>query len=231
MTGQVTRGPTGGAGVPIRLAALCLFQLATVGNSATAEPPAVLPREVMASLAGDLFAALDHDRVRARSNPDAAQVLVDRVLEPHFDREYAARLVLGVHWRAASDAQQLRFATAFYRTLLRTYAAEVVEWTPERLKILPLNTDPAALQALVRTEVTQPSHALVHVDYRLHSTATGWRIFDVVVDGVSYARSYHDDVDAEVRRNGLDAAIVGLEARAGAARRSPTAAPSRVDPR
>jgi phospholipid transport system substrate-binding protein len=53
----------------------------------------------------------------------------------------------------------------------------------------------------------------VPVDYRLHRTSDGWKIFDVVVDGVSYVRTYHDDIDEDVRRNGLEAATVRLELR------------------
>ena len=192
---------------------------AVLAAPALEQAPPAPAREVMSALASELFAALDHDRAQAHRNADAAQALVDRVLEPHFDRDYTARLVLGAHWRVANESQQARFASALYRTLLRSYAAEVVDWTPERLRILPLRTDPAALQAVVRTEIRQPGRALAHVDYRLHSTDSGWRIYDVVVDGVSYAHSYHDDVDAEVRRDGLDAAIAGLEQRASGARR------------
>jgi phospholipid transport system substrate-binding protein len=210
-------------------AGVALFAVLTTG--ALAQQPPTPPREVMTSLAGELFAVLDRSHAHEPGGPASAATLVDHVLEPHFDRDYAARLVLGAHWRGASEPQQLRFATALYRTLLRTYAAEVATWTPDRLRILPLTTDPTALQALVRTEVTQPGRALAHVDYRLHSTTSGWRIFDVVVDGVSFARSYHDDIEAEVRRAGLDAAIAGLEERASGARRPLTETRQRPSPR
>ena len=47
--------------------------------------------------------------------------LVDEILLPHFDTDYAARLVLGKHWRTATPEQRKRFIDAFYQSLLRNY--------------------------------------------------------------------------------------------------------------
>ena len=178
------------------------------------------PYELMTLLSTRLLATLDRDRSRIRQRPDLVMPLVDELLSPHFDTEQTARLVLGAHWRSATPAQRERFAAALYRTLLSTYAGAVAEWTSERLRILPLRGDLAASQATVRTEVARLGAAAVIVDYRLRRTAEGWKIFDVVVDGVSYVRSYHDDIDGEVSQNGLDASIARLETRSRSAARA-----------
>jgi phospholipid transport system substrate-binding protein len=178
------------------------------------------PHELMTGLSTRLFSALDRDRSRIRRQPERVLPLVDELLSPCFDAEYTAHLVLGAHWHEATPEQRDRFARALYRTLLWTYAGAVAEWTPDRLRILPPRGDPAALQTVVRTEVARPGAAVVPVDYRLHRTADGWKVFDVVVDGVSYVRTYHDDIDGEIAHKGLDAAIERLERR-----RTGTAAP------
>jgi len=171
------------------------------------------PHELMAGLSAQLFASLDRDRARIRRQPDRVLPLVDELLSAHFDAAYTARLVLGAHWRDATPEERQRFAAALYRTLLWTYAGAVADWTPDRLRILPHPDDAAALQVVVRTEVARPGAPAVPVDYRLHSTTDGWMIFDIVVDGVSYVRTYHDDIDGEIKRTGLDAAIARLEKR------------------
>jgi phospholipid transport system substrate-binding protein len=178
-----------------------------------ASPDPAGPQELMSGLSTRLLAALDRERSVIRRQPDLALPLVDELLSPHFDTQYAARLVLGASWRGATAEQRERFALALYRTLLRTYAGAVSEWTPDRLKILPLRDDAAALQVMVRTEVMRPGSAVVPVDYRLHRTADGWKIFDVIVQSVSYVRNYHDDIDMEIRQKGLDSAIARLEKR------------------
>jgi phospholipid transport system substrate-binding protein len=164
----------------------------------------------MEDLSARLFADLDKQPISIRHNADKVLPLVDRLLNPHFDREYAARLVLGQHWRSATPEQRQKFADALYRRLLRTYAGAVAEWTQDRVKLLPLRSDPAALQVTAHTQVAGSGGAIVPVDFRLRQTAEGWKIFDVIVDGVSYVRNYHDDTDEEVTQKGLDAAIARL---------------------
>ncbi len=165
----------------------------------------------MTGLTTRLFAALDNESITFRRNADKVLPLVDRLLSAHFDTEYAARLVLGQQWRTATPAQRTQFAVALYQRLLRTYVVSVAEWTPDRVKILPLRSDAEALQVTVHTEVKDSGGAIVPVDYRLRQTADGWKIFDVIVEGVSYVRNYHDDTAEEVAQKGLDATIARLE--------------------
>jgi phospholipid transport system substrate-binding protein len=186
-----------------------------VASASAAEPPSATspdagPQAVMEDLSTHLFAALDKNSGAIRRNVDKVLPLVDRLLSPHFDLEYAARLVLGQHWRSATPAQREQFAVALYQRLLRTYVVAVSEWTADRVKILPLRSDAEALQVTVHTEVKSTGGAIVPVDYRLHQTAEGWKIFDVVVEGVSYVRNYHDDTSEDVAQKGLDATIARL---------------------
>ena len=172
--------------------------------------PAPGPQEVMADLSTRLFAGLDKAYAKSRRDADKIRPLIDELLAPHFDREYAARLVLANHWRDATPEQRREFGVVLYQRLLRTYAGAVAEWTPDRFKLLPLRADPEALQVTVRTLVTDSRNAVVPVDFRLRQTAEGWKIFDVTVDGVSYVRIYRDDTDEEITQKGLDASIARL---------------------
>jgi phospholipid transport system substrate-binding protein len=209
---------------PIRAVAITMIPtLAALGFASgfllapatAAESPAAAalpsgPQELMADLSTRLFAALDKDSAAVHHNADKVMPLVDGLLAPHFDMEYAARMVLGQHWRSATPEQRQNFALALYQRLLRTYAGAISEWTADRVKLLPLRSDAAALQVTVRTQVTNSRGAIVPVDYRLRQTPEGWKIFDVIVEGASYMRNYHDDTDEEVARNGLDATIAQL---------------------
>jgi phospholipid transport system substrate-binding protein len=181
---------------------------ATDPPAAAAPPPG--PQEVMSDLSMRLFAGLDKTSIKTRRNADKIRPLIDGLLSPHFDLEYAARLVLGIHWRGATPEQRQQFGVVLYQRLLRTYAGAVAEWTPDRFKLLPLRADPQALQVTVHTLVTDSHSAVVPVDFRMRQTAEGWKIFDVTVDGVSYVRIYRDDTDEEIAQKGLDASIARL---------------------
>jgi phospholipid transport system substrate-binding protein len=214
---------------PIRVVAITLLQgliWLEVASGLAFAAPDLGPEEIMSNMSAHLFAALGKAPAATRHNADKLRPLVDDLLAPHFDKDYTARLVLGLHWRGATPEQRQQFATALYERLLRTYAGAVADWTPDRFKLLPLRADPAALQVTVHTQVTSTRSEVVPVDFRLHQTDAGWKIYDVTVDGVSYVRIYHDDTDTEVAKKGLDAVIERLnKSDIGTAQRAPTADP------
>ena len=164
----------------------------------------------MSDLSTRLFASLEKEPAKTRRNADKIRPLIDALLAPHFDTEYAARLVLANHWPAATPEQRREFGVVLYQRLLRTYAGAVAEWTPDRFRLLPLRADPQALQVTVHTLVTDSRNAVIPVDFRMRQTAEGWKIFDVAVDGVSYVRIYRDDTNEEITQKGLDASIARL---------------------
>jgi phospholipid transport system substrate-binding protein len=188
------------------------FLVAPIGATepSIAAAPAPGPQEIMSDLSTRLFATLDSESAKTRHNADKIRPLIDGLLAPRFDMEYAARLVLGNHWRGATPEQRQQFGVVLYQRLLRTYAGAVADWTPDRFKLLPLRADPQALQVTVHTLVTDSRNAVIPVDFRMRQAAAGWKIFDVTVDGISYVRIYRDDTDEEITQKGLDASIARL---------------------
>ena len=169
------------------------------------------PQELMETTSRRLFAALDANRAAIVKDPEKAFPLVDTILLPHFDTDYAAQLVLAQSWRTATPEQKKRFVDSLYRALLRTYGGAIADFTADRFKIQPFKGDAAATQATVRTTVTRASGAVIPVDYRLRKTADGWKAFDVVIEGISYIKNYRTDLGAAVSQKGLEAVIARLE--------------------
>jgi phospholipid transport system substrate-binding protein len=189
-----------------------LLPAALAGLARAAESvPGPAPQELIETTAKKLLAALDADRELAKRDPDRVRQLVDQILLPHFDTGYSARLVLGKHWRTATEEQRKRFIAAFYQSLLRNYGSALAEFTADRMQVLPFRGDLASGQAVVRTEVKRSNGQRVPVNYTLHSTPEGWKAWDVTIEGISYVRNFRNDVGAEVDQTGLPALIERLE--------------------
>jgi phospholipid transport system substrate-binding protein len=170
------------------------------------------PDKLIQTAAGAMLKDLDVHRADYRANPDKVHALVDQVLLPHFDTEYAARLVLGRHWTAASEEQRQRFIKAFYKSLLSNYGDALVDFTADKLKVFPYAGDANAPNATVRTQVRKSDGSQVAVNYSLRRTDQGWKAWDVVIEGISYVKSFRDDFGAEIDQKGLDEVIGRLEA-------------------
>jgi phospholipid transport system substrate-binding protein len=182
----------------------------TVENGAYGQAEAG-PSEVVETAARSMLQGLEANRAAYRKDPSKVGELVEKYLLPHFDIPYAARLVLGKHWADATPEQRDRFAKAFYHTLVDNYGSALAEFTSDRLKVFPTKVEPNADRATVRTEVVRDNGDKVPVSYSLRKNPDGWKAWDVVIEGISYVKSFREDFGAAIDQQGLDAVIERIE--------------------
>lgn len=177
----------------------------------TVAPSSLGPQELVENSAKRMLVELDANRPTYAKDPAKLDALVANVLLPNFDTEYAARLVLGQTWRTATPDQRKRFVDAFYHSLLRNYGAALVDFTADRFVILPYRGDPGDTTATVRTEVKRSSGDKVPVNFSLRKSDGVWKAWDVVIEGISYVKSFRTDFGSEIQQKGLDEVISRLE--------------------
>ncbi len=174
------------------------------------------PNDVVAEAANLLQQELNTRKDELRNDNEALYAVVDDILAPRFDRQLAAQLVLGKHWRTASDARKTRFIEAFYSVLVHRYADGVLEFDLKKIEILPYRGDEAKNRTVVKTKVRLDDGTEVHVDYRLIKRPQGWQLYDVVIEGISYVRNFRTEFNSEISATSLDAVIERLESEASA---------------
>jgi phospholipid transport system substrate-binding protein len=188
---------------------------AYAADAPAAAPPAGVntlgPQELVQNSAQRMLQELDANRAMYQKDPAKLDALVGNVLLPNFDSEYAARLVLGQTWRTATPEQRKRFVDAFYHSLLRNYGAALIDFTADRFVILPYKGEASDTSATVRTEVKRATGDKVPVNFSLRKTDAGWKAWDVVIEGISYVKSFRTDFASEIQQKGLDEVIKRLE--------------------
>lgn len=192
-------------------ALVALLMLAGAANAADSAAE-LGPYELVQKVAQDTLRELDAKRAEYQKDRNKIRALVDKTLLPHFDTAYAAQLVLAKNWRTATPEQRKRFVDAFYQSMLLNYGEALLEFTPDRLRILPYTPGkPDDTTATVRSEVRRDNGTNVSVNYSLHKTDAGWKAFDVQIEGVSYVKSFRTDFGSEIQQKGLEAVIQRLE--------------------
>ncbi len=207
-----------GRGVMVAVA-VALAAAAVPAEAQTPEPAAgaaaaastLGPEQLVENSAKRMLAELDANRATYQKDPAKLDSLVATVLLPNFDSEYSARLVLGQSWRTATPEQQKRFVDAFYHSLLHNYGAALLNFTADRFVILPYKGNPGDTSATVRTEVKKSTGEKVPVSFSLRKTDAGWKAWDVVIEGISYVKSFRTDFASEIQQKGLDEVINRLE--------------------
>lgn len=172
------------------------------------------PVQIVQSIADQLATAIDGHRAELKQNRDKLISIIDEVFLPHFDTDYASILVLGRHAREATPAQRERFAKAFYNSITHRYAEGLLNYTRGRVKVLPFNGDLNDKRTVVRTQVVLDDGKLLSIDYAFRKSRSGdWKAYDVIIEGISYVTNYRNQVDAEVRKVGIETLIKNLETR------------------
>ncbi|HEY9133810.1 MAG TPA: ABC transporter substrate-binding protein [Dyella sp.] len=170
------------------------------------------PSQVVQGIADQLGKAIEGHQKELSKDKEKLIAIIDDTFLPHFDVDYAAILVLGSHAREASPEQRSRFAKAFYESITHRYAEGLLNYTQGRVKVLPFAGDLDPKRSVVRTQVVMDDGKTVSVDYAFRRTADGnWKAYDVIIEGISYITNYRNQVDAEIKKGGLDNLIKTLE--------------------
>lgn len=187
-----------------------LFLLAgaiTPAAAAGAEPVAIV--EQIAQRLGETMETRREELSRDRS---ALNAVIDDVVLRSFDTEYAALLVMGRYAREATPDQRERFTRAFYDSLVNRYGEALLQYTRGSVLVLPFRGELNDRRTTVRTQVIAGDNTRIPVDYAFRKTRSGeWKVFDVVIEGISYVTNYRNQVVAEIQKTDIDAVITRLE--------------------
>lgn len=150
------------------------------------------------------------DKDIQNGNARKAIDLVETRVLPHFNFTRMTALAVGKDWRRATPQQQERLSHEFTTLLVRTYSNSLSAYRNETVRYKPFVLATGATDALVRTEILQAGSKPIQLDYNLEKLDNGWKVYDVVVAGISLVTNYRDQFGQEIRSGGIDGLIQSL---------------------
>ncbi|KAB2308173.1 ABC transporter substrate-binding protein [Betaproteobacteria bacterium SCN2] len=172
-------------------------------------PPDVLARNTT----NEVLAILKADKDIQGGNVQKVYDLVEAKVLPHFDFNRMTQLAVGRHWNAASPRQKQTLVKEFRSLLVRTYASSLTAFSNQSIEFKPFSMPPGATEVTVQTEVKQPGGKPIPINYDMHKTAFGWKVYDVSIDAVSLVINYRASFANTIRQSGIDGLISMLEAK------------------
>lgn len=124
-----------------------------------------------------------------------------RLLTSGFHLEVIGKFVLGRHWRRASEAERSEFAQLFENYLVNSYAQKLGEYGGEQL-VVQGGRPKGKSGAIVSSRIVPPEGGPFQVEWRLRRAGDGWRIIDVVVEGVSMAVTHRSEFSSVIAGRG-----------------------------
>ena len=182
-----------------------LFGLFFAASGALANEEA--PDAMIRKVTDDVLNIVRQDKDIRSGNTKKAIELVEAKVLPNFNFQRMTALAMGRDWNKASPEQKTRLSEEFKTLLVRTYSNALTSYRDQTLRYKPLKMQAGDTDVVVKTEVVQPGAKPIQLDYSLEKQGNDWKVYDVIVAGVSLVSNYRDTFNQEVRANGVDGLI------------------------
>ncbi len=191
-----------------------LFTVLSFGLlSAPAFADDMAPDVLVKKVTDEVLAVVRTDKDLQNGNTKKAIDLVETKVLPHFNFSRMTALALGREWSKASAEQKTRLTNEFRILLVRTYSNALTAYKDQTVEYKPFKMQAGETDVTVRTLVHQTNGKHIGLDYALDKQADGWKVYDVVVAGVSLVTNYRESFSQEIRANGVDGLISTLAAK------------------
>ena len=181
---------------------LGVFLMCTSAFAQEDSPDALIKR-----VTDDVLTIVRQDKDIQSGNAKKAIELVEAKVLPNFNFMRMTALAMGKDWNKASPEQKKQLAEEFKTLLVRTYSNALTGYKDQTVRYKPTRMQAGDTDVVVKTEVVQAGAKPIQLDYSMEKQAEGWKVYDVIVAGVSLVTNYRDTFSQEVRANGVDGLI------------------------
>src|SRR6185503_17642922 len=187
--------------------------LAVLAFALPARAQEAAPDQLVKSVTLEVIDLITKDKeIKSGDRAKLIQVIDAKVL-PHFNFTAMTALAMGQSWNKATPEQKKRLTEEFRTLLVRTYASALAAYSEQKFDFRPLRAKPTDTDVIVQVRVLQQGAQPVPIDYSMEKTASGWKVYDVMVGGVSLVANYRTEFNNMVRESGVDGLIKNLSAK------------------
>lgn len=204
--------PTSFAALLIASALLASTPVIAAAQSTTATAQAT-PSQMVLENSARILKTLEARRDEFNQDPAALRAFISSEFDQMFDRDYTARLVLGRHSRGANPADIKVFADALANSLMSRYGKSLLGFDSRlQVQILDEISMRGGTIIKVKSEFKTANNVRIPVDYLMHKSGGQWKVFDVIVEGVSFVKIFRDQFDAPLSRKSIRQVAADLSA-------------------
>jgi len=186
------------------------------------------PDALVKRVTDEVLAIIKADKDLQAGNPQKVVSLAEQKVLPHFDFTRMTRLAVGKNWQQASDAQKESLTKEFRTMLVRTYSTSLSAYRNQTIEVKPLKMAAGDKEVTVRTQVVQQGGPPIPIDYAMEKADSGWKVYDVVIDGASLVTTYRGSFNDQIQKGGIDGLVKTLADRNKSGQ---PAAPAKADAR
>ena len=158
--------------------------------------PVMGPRQAVESAVVRVTGLMQNGEVNGKPVADR-RAEVRRIARELFDFDEISRRALSRHWQVRTPDEQAEFVALFSDLLERSYLNRIEAYAGEKISFTGESMDGGF--ATVRSKVVTQRRTETALDYRMHVRDGRWRVYDVLIDGVSFVSTYRSQFDRVIQ--------------------------------
>jgi phospholipid transport system substrate-binding protein len=141
-----------------------------------------------------------------------------RIVEEYFDFQEMSRRALGRQWKEISPEEQQEFVRLFKQLLFNTYVSRIEAGATPTTSIRYHGEKLEDRFALAKTQITGADQPDIEIDYRLLLNGTEWKVYDVVIEGISLVSNYRHQFASILNGDSFESLLQRLREKAESTR-------------
>jgi phospholipid transport system substrate-binding protein len=194
-------------GVVLTVFTLILFGFAQ--NSVAAQTSAS-PYVVLKDVGGKLFGRIAALSPSQRKDQSIVRSIVKTELMPFVDTKYASYRMLGKSLKKSSPQQRTQFVAVMHDDLTNTFAAALANYNKQTVTYEPSRETGSKQKVTVKAQLSSPDLDL-HFKFRKDKNTNQWRVYDLVVEGISLLSTKRSEITGQLRQHGVAGLIEKLQ--------------------
>ncbi len=170
----------------------------------------IAPDALIKNTVQEVIAIIKVDKDIQSGDQKKIIALVDAKVLPNFDFSRMTQLAVGKYWRTATPEQKQSLVTEFRNMLVRTYTKVFTVYRDQTVEVKPSKIATDDTEVTVKTVISKPGSQPILVDYEMKKADSGWKVYDISIDGVSMVMSYRGTFATQIQDSGIDGLIKTL---------------------
>jgi phospholipid transport system substrate-binding protein len=170
----------------------------------------IAPDKLLHGITMEVIGIIGHDQEIQAGDQAKVAALVESKILPHFDFARMTQIAVARNWWLTTAEQKKNLIAEFRTLLVRTYSATLSNYSGQAVEFKRLRTAPGDTEVTVKSVVRHPRTESLNMDYEMEKLTTGWKVFDIKIDGISLITSYRETFASKIRELGVDGLISAL---------------------
>ncbi len=196
---------------------LFIFILGLLTTSFSSLSVEISPYLVLENVTNKLFSRIADNQKKIEKFPNVMRTIVNEELMPFIDYRYSAFKVLGSHLKRASKKQRELFSEAMYHNLERTYATALMSYKNQQVLFETEKTVEGHRIIAIKAQIIDMNKPTIDLIFkmRMNKKAKQWKVFDMVVEGISLLSAKKSELGKRISKYGIDQVTLDLQSLEG----------------